>query len=273
MTEMSWHAEPELLRRYADGALPSAPAASVEAHLLVCVACRVAMPAPRMLDAGLVWREVIDRVDRGERGLIERALTRVGLAPHLVRLLLATPALRRSWLLAVAVALGFAVAAAHGGGGQPWLFLLLAPLLPVAGVATAYGPGVDPLYELAVAAPLCGFRLLLLRAVAVLVASGGLAGLAVPLLPGARWVAVAWLLPALTLTLASLALAVVVPAAVAGAVVGGAWLAFVTSTALGTGDRLAAFHGWGQLGLAIAALLLAPVVAAAATRIRKGDLA
>ena len=46
-------------------------------------------------------------------------------------------------------------------------FLALAPLLPLAGVAAAFGAALDPTYEIGLAAPLSAVRLLLLRTVAV----------------------------------------------------------------------------------------------------------
>ena len=48
------------------------------------------------------------------------------------------------------------------------MFLALAPLAPVAGVAITFGPGADPSFELTVASPISTVRLLLLRAAAVL---------------------------------------------------------------------------------------------------------
>lgn len=38
-------------------------------------------------------------------------------------------------------------------GATPILFLALAPLLPLAGVALSYGPAIDPTYEMAVVSP------------------------------------------------------------------------------------------------------------------------
>jgi hypothetical protein len=96
----------------------------------------------------------------------ERLLVRLGVADHTARLLAATPALRGSWLLAVAVTLAFAVLAAWARPGPDAIlaFLCVAPLLPLAGIAVAYGPGIDPTYEIGLAAPLRSFRLLLLGA-------------------------------------------------------------------------------------------------------------
>ena len=107
--------------------------------------------------------------------------------------------------------LAFAVWAARGDQQGVYWFLVLAPMLPLAGVAAAYGQGVDPTYEVGLAAPMRSFGLLLIRAVAVLVTTTVIAGLAALALPGLQWTAAAWLLPSLGLTLASLALATRMP--------------------------------------------------------------
>ena len=64
------------------------------------------------------------------------------------------------------------------------LFLVVAPLIPVAGVAAAFGPGLDPTWEITVAAPGGGFRLLLLRAAAVFATTFAMASVASLALPG-----------------------------------------------------------------------------------------
>jgi hypothetical protein len=57
----------------------------------------------------------------------------------------------------------FAVLAAQVGSGPDasLAFLTVAPLLPLAGIAMAYGPGIDPTYEIGLAAPMRSLRLLL----------------------------------------------------------------------------------------------------------------
>ena len=66
--------------------------------------------------------------------------------------------------------------------------------VPMAGVAAAYGEEVDPAYELSIAAPYSQLRVLLLRAIAVVIVSVPLTVLAgLALRPW--WVAVAWLRP------------------------------------------------------------------------------
>jgi hypothetical protein len=233
---MTWHPDEALLARYAAAAVDDADAAPVEAHLLACAACRadvaVRLPGPR-LDA--VWSDVVDRIDRPRVGVAERVLVALGVAPHLARLLAATPALTGSWVAAVAGVLLFGVLAAHLAEGGVSAFLALAPLIPLAGIATAYGPGVDPAYEVAAAAPMPSIRLLLLRALAVLASSCALVGVASLALP-VGWAAAAWLLPALALSLGALALGSVVDPLRASVGVAAAWATGVLAVTLGPGS-------------------------------------
>ncbi len=202
---MSWHADADLLERYVTGSLSDAAAWSLEAHVVECETCRTSLDGvagevtgPR-LEA--TWSMVVSGVRRVERGRMERALWRLGVPEHVARLMVATPALTRSWVLAVVVTLGASVVLAWVAPGRsPLLFLLVAPLLPVAGVAASFGPRIDPAYEVAVVAAMSSFRLLLLRTVSVLSVSLLLGGAAAVAMPGAGWLMVSWLLPACALT-------------------------------------------------------------------------
>ncbi len=154
----------------------------------------------------LVWGRIEEQVQAPARSLLERALTRLGVPEPDALLVAVAPSLRVSWLLGLAVTLGFAgVGAAYGGTRGLAFFLLVAPLVPVAGVALAYGPDVDPAYEVGVAAPYSSARLLLLRTGAVLATSLPLVLAAGLLVPSMSWTAVTWLLPALALTAVVLA--------------------------------------------------------------------
>ena len=112
------------------------------------------------------------------------------------------------------------------------VFLLAAPLIPVAGVALAYGPDIDPAYEASVVAPFPGGRLLLLRTAAVLGACLPLLGLAGVLIPGRGWASVAWLLPALAFTALVLAASTWIRPLVAATGVAVAWVCVVGAGAL-----------------------------------------
>ncbi|MEU9170951.1 zf-HC2 domain-containing protein [Streptomyces sp. NPDC048420] len=255
----TWHVTEEDLRAYAQGELAAPLLWSADTHLAACAECRALLgdvTDPVALDAG--WERLDAELDAPRTGWFESVLTRAGIADHTARLLAATPVLRRSWLAAVVFLLLATVGAVHTVG-SPTLFLALAPLLPLAGVALSYGPTLDPTYEMAVVAPMHGFRLLMIRTLAVLVAGLGLNGLATLALPGYGLRALAWLLPALALTATGLALTPRLGPVLAPSLVGGAWVAVLLAaqTAQQTsGDPLAPFTAAGQ-GVAGAVAVLA----------------
>jgi hypothetical protein len=253
---MSTHVEHHWLERYARGELDQARSFSVEAHLPACADCRSVVAS--LVDAGRIGRtwDAIDlAIDTPRRPPVERLLVRAGVPEATARLLALTPSLRLSWLAAIAVVLGVAVVAADVRGPEGvMLFLIVAPLLPLAGVAAAYGPLVDPAYELSLAAPLGSLRLLVLRTLAVVVVTALLALAGALALPGLDWTAAAWLVPSLGLTLAGLGLATSVGPTAAGSLVAGSWV-FVVITAWRTsGDPLSAFGAEGQLLCLLCAL-------------------
>lgn len=257
---MSWHVDRDLLDRYAAGTLDEPRAFSVEAHLVECAACRhetTAVVDPVRLRRG--WEDIVDEIDRPRQGPVERLLVRLGVSEHAARLLAATPSLRLSWMLAVTFALAFAMLAARAADGM-MLFLTVAPLLPVAGVAAAYGPGVDPTYEVALAAPMQSWKLLLLRATAVLVGTTLLGGVAALLLPTLDVTVAAWLLPSLGLVVTTLALATVVAPMMAAGAVSVTWLATV-SVVSRADEAMVLFGGAAQVGFT-ALIVLAVLVLA-----------
>jgi anti-sigma factor RsiW len=254
----TWHADGELLDRYASGAIDEAQAYSIEAHLLTCGACRSELAGRVHADTlDRAWAGVVDTLDAPRPGVVERGLLFIGVRDHAARLLAATPSLSLSWFAAEAIALGFGViaanAAATNGRGDLGLllFLVVAALLPVGGVAAAYGPGVDPTYEVAQSSPMRSYRLLLIRSTAVLGSSIALAAAAALALPALDWHSAAWLLPSLGLTMATLALSTWVRPLVASGIVALAWV-FVSILAASDGaDRLVVFRGGGQIAFLV----------------------
>lgn len=256
MSAHDWHANASTLRRYAEGTLAAAASASVETHLLACAGCRAQLaPAVPVARLDAIWTEIEENVDTPRPGPVERALGRLGVHDHTARLIATTPSLTTAWLLSVTAALVFALAAAQSGPRGLLIFLAVAPVLPVAGVAAAYGRETDPTYDVALAAPYSSFRLLLLRTAAVLVSTLALVGVAALLLPAAPGLAAAWLLPALALSSSTLALSSRMPAAAAAGAVVALWLGTVFTTVRVTGSSYAAFGAVGQT-VCLAAVLV-----------------
>ena len=256
---MTWHATDDLLHGYVAGTADSVSGASVEQHVLHCADCRtrlnVLVPAPP-LEA--VWTRVRDRVEAAPVSPAERVLGRLGLGADDAMLLWQAPAFRAPWLAATTVALGFATLAALLSTGRGLLLLLLlSPLVPVAGVALAYGPDSDEAYEVALSTPYPALRLVLLRTLAVLLTTLPLILLAGVLVPGPAVNALAWLVPSLMTTLLTLACTTWLDVSRAAMTVGIGWWVVVGGTA---GRDLAA----SAPTLADPSLVLQLVVACAA---------
>jgi signal transduction histidine kinase len=189
--------------------------------------------------------DVAVALDRREPSL-DRALMRLGVHDDVARIVAATPSMRASWLLA---ALGATLFAAFGANVDPHLLsvaLILAPVLPVAGVAAAYGPWADPMYETTQATPASGFRVLLLRSIAVMLTAAVLVSVAAIAFPGDGLAAAAWVLPALALCSSSLMLATFLPLPRAVVLVIGTWLALAAIVSV-TASAASIFRGSAQL--------------------------
>ena len=196
------------------------------------------------------------------RSRFERLLVAMRVPEPTARLIAATPALRWSWFAAMGVVLLFAASA----GAQQWrpgdqlaIFLTIAPIVPVIGVAIAYGPHVDRSHEVSVAAALSGLRLVLLRSMTVVVAAGAVSLLAVLVAPTHGWLRLAWLGPALATTSTALALATRLGVRTSAFGVILVWFTTVIVAAQVRNDAVAPFRVVGQLGSA-AVLLAACVV-------------
>jgi hypothetical protein len=256
----SWHVDAQSLQSWVDGRAGSLVSVSIEQHVLRCARCRgeVAVLVPE--SERPPWDDVLAAIEVPRAGFAERLLVRLGLSQSDSLVVSSAPTLRAAWLLGTISVLFFVVVAAmlaREGGLN--LFLIVAPLIPVAGVATAYGPSSDPSYETVVVSPYAMVRLILLRTAAVLVSSVPLVVVAGLFLPASPLVAVAWLLPAAGFIAIVLTASNWVDPTYAAAVVAGSWVSVVVWAAR-TGDPLAVFApaamGAYVVVLAVAALTL-----------------
>jgi hypothetical protein len=251
-----WHVADDDLRLYAAGRCGAPLLWSVESHLAACPGCRGRLTAvaaaaePALLDDG--WAGIDAALDAPVPGPIERLLRRAGVPGHTARLLAATPALRLSWLGAVALTLVLTASLARLA--EPLVFLSAAPLLPLVSVAVSFGPGIDPTYELALVAPVNALRLLLLRVVAVVAVDAVLCTLACLTLPDLSLAAAGWFLPSLALTVLALLLATRLGMVTAAATVGVGWAALIAVT------LAAPFTAAGQVASAVAAAVALAVL-------------
>lgn len=200
---MSWHVEPAMLTEYAEGRTGDVMSASIESHTEACPQCRALI---RPAEAPDVWDAIRIDVNAPRPGWLQRMAGRV--LPESDALLLAGSAMFRwAWVESITAAALFAGFASLSSNNRSLtvLFLLVAPLLPLAAVALAYGPEVDPAHEVAVVTPYPQARLLLLRSGAVLLATVPITLIAGFLLPAPDWVPTAWLLPAAALTAIAIA--------------------------------------------------------------------
>ncbi len=226
----SWHLERELAERYSTGQVGPVLASSVEQHLVGCAACRGLIRADESrLDA--VWSEIIETVEAPRTGLVERALRGLGVHDSTARLVAATPSLRGAWLTAVCVLLVIAFLAAHASRNGTLVFVALAPVLPVVGVALAFGPQSDPTLEVAAASPYSLIRLLAART-SFVVATTLLPTAAVSFfVPGQGWLTIGWLLPSLAMCSVVLATARRIEPHLSASALSAAWFAVIVWSA------------------------------------------
>ena len=229
--------------------------------------------APDDVDLGRVWISVAAQVWRREPGWLERTAGRLLRSPGLARALPITPSLLLPWLL-TSIAVLAAGAAATTDSGQP-LVALLAPGVAAAAIAYAYGPGMDPAWELSCSMAVSDRMVLLVRALAVFAVNAvlGLAASAVSASGAAAAVTFGWLIPMTAVCAFALAVATVARSANAGAAAGvAAWLIIVLCGRVASGHFAAAvtdtvlFLPYLAIGAGCAA------VALYATRIPRGTL-
>jgi hypothetical protein len=173
---------------------------------------------PGDVDLSRVWLGVAAQVWHREPGWLERAAARLLRSPALARALLVTPSLLLGWIIATVVVLA-AGALATVGTGTPWV-ALLAPGAAAAGIAYAYGPGIDPAWELSQSMAVSDRMVLLVRALAVFGLNAGI-GLAASAASGAAAaITFGWLVPMTATCALALAAATLARSANAGVAAG-----------------------------------------------------
>jgi hypothetical protein len=185
--------------------------------------------SPAEIDLGRVWTAVAAEIWRRPSGRIERVATRLLRSPGLARALVTTPSLLLPWLISTAVVFG-AGALVRLGPGQPAVWLV-APAVAAAGIAFAYGPGIDPAWELSSSCAVSDRVVLLTRAVAVFALNAALGLIASAASGAAAALTFGWLLPMTAASALALAVAVTARSAIVGAGAGvAAWVITVLAT-------------------------------------------
>jgi len=228
---------------------------------------RDAVPAD--IDLARVWTGVAAVVWRRDRGWLERLAGRLLRSPGLARALLTTPSLLVPWLIASAVVLG-AGAAATVSTGRP-LVALLAPAVAAAGIAYAYGPGIDPAWELSCSMAVSDRMVLLVRALGVFAVDAVL-GLAASAATGvAVGITFGWLVPMTAISALALAAATLARSANVGVAAGLAgWVIIVLSGRAAGGQFTAAVTSSALVLPYLAFAACCGVIALAATRSPRG---
>jgi hypothetical protein len=224
---------------------------------------------PRDVDLDRVWLGVAAEVWRRRPGRVERLAGRALRSPGLARALVTTPSLLLGWVIASAVVLAAGMFATLGTG-TPFV-ALFAPAVAAAGIAYAYGPGIDPAWELSQSMAVSDRMVLLVR-VLVVFALNAVLGLAASAASGAAAaVTFGWLVPMTAVSALALATATVTRSANAGVAAGlAAWAITVLSVRSASGQVTAAVASSALVLPYLAFAAACGAIAWFATRIPKG---
>jgi hypothetical protein len=221
------------------------------------------------VDLSRVWLGVAAQVWRREPGWLERLARRLLRSPGLARALVTTPSLLLGWVIATVAVLG-AGAAATSWTGTPFV-ALFAPAVAGAGIAYAYGPGVDPAWELSCSMAVSDRMVLLVRALAVFALDAGLGVTASAASGTAVGITFGWLVPMTAMCALALATATVTRSANAGVAAGLAgWTITVLSGQVADGRLTDAVSNTALFLPYLAFAAVCGAVAVYATRIPRG---
>ena len=199
---------------------------------------------PGGVDLGRVWNGVAAEVWRRHPGRLERTAARLLRSPGLARALLTTPSLLLPWLISTVVVFGVGALVSLGPGQS--LVWLVAPAVTAVGIAFAYGPGIDPAWELSSSCAVPDRMVLLTRVAAVFAVNAVLGLLASAASGAAAALTFGWLLPMTAVCALALAVAVAARSAVVGAGAGvAAWAITVLASDTASGQLTASVTNAG----------------------------
>jgi hypothetical protein len=194
--------------------------------------------SPGGVNLARVWTGVAAEVWRRSPGRLERTAARLLRSPGLARALLTTPSLLLPWLISTVVVFGVGALVSIGPGQS--LVWLIAPAVAAVGIAFAYGPGIDPAWELSSSCAVPDRMVLLTRAVAVFALNAVLGLLASAASGAAATLTFGWLIPMTAVCALALAVAVAARSASVGAGAGvAAWVITVLVGQTATGQLTA----------------------------------
>ncbi len=224
---------------------------------------------PAGVDLTRVWIGVAAQVWHRQPGPLERTAARLLRSPALARALLTAPSLLLGWVIASAVVLA-AGAVATVSTGTPFV-ALLAPAVAAAGIAYAYGPGIDPAWELSQSMAVSDRMVLLVRALAVF-ALNAVIGLAASAASGAAAaVTFGWLVPMTAVCALALAAATLTRSANVGVAAGLAgWAITVLGSRVAGGSLTTAVASASLILPYLLAAVVCIAIAWYATRIPRG---
>lgn len=229
------HASMRIIDGYARGGtdLAADEVWAMEAHLEACGLCRDRLSAAVTAAAPAVT----SLVETVWADLEPQLAATASMPPRrrwLARLSLWLTPVMVPWLAMVATVtlLALVLDLVGPGSGEVSLVLLLAPVLPVLGVAASWSRGLDPVYELTASVPRAGLHLVLRRTasvLAVVVPALVVGGLATGVMVAQ------WLLPCLAFTSTTLALGGVVGVTRAAGALVAVWAAVIVTPTLAAG--------------------------------------
>jgi len=224
---------------------------------------------PSDVDLSRVWLGVAAQVWRRQPGRLERLAGRLLRSPGLARALVTTPSLLIGWITATAVVLVAGILATLGTG-TPYV-ALVAPAVAAAGIAYAYGPGIDPAWELSCSMAVSDRTVLLARALAVFGLNAALGLIASAASGAAVAVTFGWLVPMTAVCALALAAATLARSANVGVAAGLAgWAITVLSAQVAAGRFTAAVTDSALVGPYLAFAAGCGVIVWYAPRIPRG---